>query len=1032
MPAGNKMNATTLTTNTIFIITIIITLVNLPGAKSCPAPCQCHVTEQTSHVTCANQSLTSIPDGLPGNVTWLDLSGNQISSLTDVFHTFTQLQTLDLSFNKITTFNFTDLSSNSNLQALDLSYNNISSITGTNITDIPNVQVLNLSYNSLSSVDGAIFSGLTSLRELNLSRNSITKILSDTFHRTNGLEVLDLSGNTIREIPTALFSPLASLTTVVLRENRIREFDTSSIFGNEAGNSLMHLDMSYNDLTNLSLNTVPDLKTLNVGWNLIEYLNKTMFKQLENLTSLVLDGNPMSAIHSEVFASLTTLKTMSISFMSNLTYLSKNAFQGLDNIEILELHNNPRLSFIHKELFTNLPSINSVVLSYNNMSSLFNGTFSLTDGVLQKLDVQGNRFICDCAIEWLIEELMSNLSVIQHQDKLQCFSRALNQTVPMLGFDVEQLHCTEVSIVNHTSDSAFRIGSSAILTCRAESDPSPEITWITPRKHILNYHDYYHSELEYIPLSDTLAHLNSSQTLDKTTYYPENESRPDRIRILKDGTLYIDFVMRGDAGPYKCIAKNPRNSTEVVIEVSLDYSAMTDIQIWSLIIGFSSAGSFFLLNLIYSLTLAAIRRCISQRRRERIRHMIETMDHYKTSQLSRIKENYNHQVGRIRDQYHYQLGRLRESHQNQMSRMGRMREGASQRVDKLKENYNNQLGRLKEYSSSQLVQLREKYNSQVDKIKDYGNIKLERLHEKYKLKQQHVIRLLDMMNLDKCRTVFESECVRTESMILKSDVFNAEVPLHSPIDSVSVSDSEYMTATSTESSKYSSQRNINQALDDDSDNDLSPMNPFIPEDSTAVDIDSTEASEIGETSFMTVSETLDPEFVIQDAQLSIENSGLPDETYSPKKHVHRRSKHKHSCKSKRRHAEKEAKTREETEQLYADTCDIDPDSESGASGIDKTKLKSEHALSLGLEEPIVKRKQPRNTHSKNKNKTKVTSKDRPLSIRKAKCDTSKSPNSDIADQLDLSVATCSNFIPALNGDIDNGDVSKDRLMESIV
>jgi hypothetical protein len=210
------------------------------------------------------------------------------------------------------------------------------------------------------------------------------------------------------------------------------------------------------------------------------------------------------------------------------------------------------------------------------------------------------------------------------------------------------------------------------------------------------------------------------------------------------------------------------------------------------------------------------------------------MDQYKTAHLARIKENYNHQVGRIRDQYNFQLGRLREHHQNQVGRMGRMREGASQRVEKLKDNYNNQLGKLKDYSSSQLLQLREKYNSQVDKIKDYGNDKLDRIHEKYKLKQQHVIKLIEMMNLDSCRTVFESECVRTESMILHSDLFPADVPLHSRSGSLSTSDSEYVTASSSESSSiYSSKQNIDQDgenVKSEIDSDQScPINPYLPE-----------------------------------------------------------------------------------------------------------------------------------------------------------------------------------------------------------
>ena len=842
LPAGHTMEHVQLTN--ILIITVVVSAITVSAAlgqepvkEACPAPCICYTTNHTSHVTCANQSLSSIPNDLPDNVTWLDLSGNVISSLdSDVFHVFTKVQKLDLSFNRLSTINATYFNTKSfnSLQNLDLSHNHISNIADQAFKNMPNLQVLNISHNSLSSLDGAIVSGLLDIQLLDLSHNVISMISSDAFLHTDQLEVLDLSSNSISDIPKALFNNINSLTVLNLGNNKLERFHDAAMFSESS--TLLDLDLSYNDLSNISIHVLSGLESLNIGWNNIHQINTTLFKQLANLTTLTMDGNPVSSIITPVFEHLKSLRELSLSNMPNLTYLSHVTFDGLDSIEILVIRNNRKLSFIHRNLFSSLANIISVDLSFNDIVTLHNGTFDLDSGNISSIDIQGNRFVCDCAIDWLVEEIQGNSSIFQDQDQLECHSKSFNHTSSLLTYSIELLHCSDVTITNHSSDRAFQIGSSVLLKCEAYSDPNPEIVWITPRQRVFSYHDYYHTPIEYMTIEEILATLPSSPASDESpSYSSQSESRPDRIRILRDGSLYIDFIMRGDAGPYTCVARNPQNSTEVVINVSLDYLVLLDVQIWSLIIGFSSAGAFFLLNLIYSLTLAAIRRCISQRRRERIRHMIETIDHYKTSQLSRIKDNYNNQVGKIRDQYHYQLGRLREHHSSQMSRMGRMREGASLKVDRLKENYNNQLGRLKDYSSSQLVQLREKYNCQVDRIKDYGNDKLDRLHERYKMKQQHVIKLFDMMNLDKCRTAFESECVRTESMILQSDVFTNEVPIHSPIDSVSVSDSEYMTATSTESSKYSSQRNIHHSNDDAS--DMTPMNPYMPEDCTTIDMD---------------------------------------------------------------------------------------------------------------------------------------------------------------------------------------------------
>lgn len=796
--------------------------------STCPEQCLCQVNKKTSHVTCVNQSLRRIPENIPTTVTNLDLQGNNVSSLTDVFQNLTQVQTINLSFNNIKAFQPIDFKYNLYLEQLNLAGNRLTSIKERSFQYTPRLKGINLANNSITSLNGAIFYGLFNLEDLQLKANQISNVSSDALLFVDTMISLDLSYNFIRELPNNVFVNLLVLQEINLGNNLLSTFDGYSACGQN--NALRLLDISHNSIQELSNLTFPNLTTLDISWNNLSNLREEYFENLSNLTTLVLDGNPISTINTTAFEKLKSLQNLSMSDMPNLFYLSKSTFVGLEMLEVLKLSNNPFLSFIHKQLFTPLYSVSIVNLSYNSISSLHNETV-FGNSHLISLDLTGNNFICDCAIEWLILNCQSNQSVIVSSDRIKCVPPSSNIDVPIMDINLDELHCSEVKIVNHSMDSAFKLGKPAVLKCVASSNPAPEIVWITPRKRILTFHNFHQlATTDYLHPEDQEILMASSNSDD--TYHSEYESKNERIKILADGSLFIDYFLRTDGGPYKCIARNPQNSTEIVINVTIDYAVLNGVKIWSLIVGFSCAGGFFLLNLTYSLTLAAVRRCISQRRRERIRHIFESMDQYKTEHLARIKENYHHQVGRIRDQYNYQLGRLREHHQNQVGRMGRMREGASQRVEKLKDNYNNQLGRLKDYSSSQLLQLREKYNSQVDKIKDYGNDKLDKIHEKYKLKQQHVIKLIEMMNLDSCRTVFESECVRTESMILHSDLFPADVPLHSRSGSFSTSDSEYVTASSSESSKYSSKQNINQDGDNgksETDSDQScPINHYLP------------------------------------------------------------------------------------------------------------------------------------------------------------------------------------------------------------
>lgn len=812
-------------------LTIVTIATNFILLSGCPVQCQCGEFNQTLHVNCVNGSLGFVPDNIPITVTKLDLHGNHISSLTKVFQNFTQVQKIDLSDNNLKAFQPEYFRNNSCLEYLNLENNQLQHLGDDAFLYLPQLKALNLAANSITSLNGEIFYALFNLEDLQLQGNKICNISSDAFLFIDTIVHLDLSNNAIRDLPENVFPNHTALKELNLQNNLLRTFDGEFLFGQTT--AVTTLNLSFNNIYQLSNLTFTNLSDLDLSWNNLTSLSADYFEHLENLTSLVLDGNPVTSISSAVFEKLKNLQVLSMSHMPNLSYLSKSTFLGLDMLEVLKLNNNRHLSFIHKYLFIPLHSVSIIDLSWNSISSLHNETI-FDNSQLSSLNLIGNNFTCNCAIQWLILRSQSNDSIILNYEKLKCVLPDSGKEMLISDLNTDLLHCTEVKILNHSKDSAFRIGKPAILRCEAESEPSPEITWITPHKHVLTYHNFHEfATIDYLHLEDQVLQLASSHQ----SYYSERESRPDRIKILADGSLFIEFVMRGDGGPYKCVAKNPKNSTEVVITVTLDYSVLTTVKIWSLVVGFACAGGFFLLNLTYSLTLAAVRRCVSQRRRERIREILESMDQYKTAHLARIKENYNHQVGRIRDQYHYQLGRLREHHQNQMGRMGRMREGASQKVERLRDNYNNQLGRLKDYSSSQLLQLREKYNSQVDKMKDYGGDKLEKIHEKYKLKQQHVIKLIEMMNLDNCRTVFESECVRTESMILHSDMFPPDVSLNSPCDSLSPSDSEYVTASSSESSKYSSQENIpaHDKCENEDENfyQISPMNPYLPEDDNA-------------------------------------------------------------------------------------------------------------------------------------------------------------------------------------------------------
>ncbi|CAG2250568.1 unnamed protein product [Mytilus edulis] len=184
------------------------------------------------------------------------------------------------------------------------------------------------------------------------------------------------------------------------------------------------------------------------------------------------------------------------------------------------------------------------------------------------------------------------------------------------------------------------------------------------------------------------------------------------------------------------------------------------------------------------------------------------MDQYKSAQLARLKENYYSQLNRIRDGYHNQLERIRDNYTSQAVRFkegaSQRREWASNKLDTIRDNYNSQVTRLKDNSAQKLEHLRDTYNNQLFKIRDYGSSQMARVHKKYKIKQRHVLKLLETMNFDNCRMIIDSECVRTESMIFETNLIHPDLNLITPSDS----DTEYQTASSTNETPTNSQLDL--------------------------------------------------------------------------------------------------------------------------------------------------------------------------------------------------------------------------------
>ncbi|MGB1251163.1 MAG: leucine-rich repeat domain-containing protein, partial [Candidatus Promineifilaceae bacterium] len=150
----------------------------------------------------------------------LDLSHNQLTSLSSGLSGMGMLQTLNLSNNQLTSIS-SGLSGMGMLQTLDLSNNQLATISfgysGLHLEGSYTLQTLNLSHNQLTAISLDDLNSHIPLPHLDLSNNQLSSI-SPNIRYLDGLQTLDLSDNQLISIPPEV-GHLNALDTLDLSSN---------------------------------------------------------------------------------------------------------------------------------------------------------------------------------------------------------------------------------------------------------------------------------------------------------------------------------------------------------------------------------------------------------------------------------------------------------------------------------------------------------------------------------------------------------------------------------------------------------------------------------------------------------------------------------------------------------------------------------------------------------------------------------------------------------------------------------------------
>lgn len=258
------------------------------------------------------------------------------------------------------------------------------------------IEKIIMQHGAIDTIPSMAFKNSSRLLQVDLSQNRIEHLKHFAFSYLPELQDLTLSGNDLRILNKTTFVELSKLKCLYLDQNKMETIEEGAFYGL---NSLEELDLKKNFLKDVKPGTfkgLSRLRQLDLGYNNISNVGRNAFIGLSSVVAIDLRDNAV-------------------------TYIDSMAFHGLPNLMTLFLVKN-RLVHLHDGMFRSLKRLSYVDLRYNQLETL---TEQAIAPILKHnnrthiyLLVSGNKFVCDCRIQWIhkmMERKNSNYST-QHID----------------------------------------------------------------------------------------------------------------------------------------------------------------------------------------------------------------------------------------------------------------------------------------------------------------------------------------------------------------------------------------------------------------------------------------------------------------------------------------------------------------------------------------------------------------------------------------------------------------------------------------
>uniref|UniRef100_A0A336MDU2 CSON010438 protein n=1 Tax=Culicoides sonorensis TaxID=179676 RepID=A0A336MDU2_CULSO len=371
-------------------------------------------------------------DYLPSHLQVLDLSRNNISSISSIDSNLTNLKVLHLADNKLNNFSLDYLPSH--LQVLDLSRNNISSIYLTKSLD--NLIELDLRFNKLETFTLDLENQLVNLEKLQLAHNPL-KHLDFKSPDVLKLKILDLENVSINNTEFWFWAHQHKNTTVTnltgtyptcicdLEEKLKLKFNNYDAFENYFKNIECRVPLSEFGLTTLgeftchthkcnvyTTHRIEDLENLNIVYNCsnIETMElKTIVWLIEQNMIKNIRGNYFPIVHF-LFDDISEIRSFPL-----ISY-----FKFRNNQKVHISASNSRFKEMGPEIIPFNESLVELNLENNLIQEIDVDVLHKFAVMGTKLKLSGNPIICDCSKLKLYQKILCIQYFILDFDKMTC------------------------------------------------------------------------------------------------------------------------------------------------------------------------------------------------------------------------------------------------------------------------------------------------------------------------------------------------------------------------------------------------------------------------------------------------------------------------------------------------------------------------------------------------------------------------------------------------------------------------------------